>query len=246
MNENGPNHRRSIRVRLADLPGALHELTSLVAEAGVNIVRLEVVSREHLDVWDDIELTADTEEQLDTVVRSLKSRELTVIGLPQAWVLRDWAVDVLHALEQIGDVDEPHEVVGRFADTAARLANVDHAFVLMEPVRPDAAAAEARWRLVQAAASTHDPEKIRWSGDSVGTRIVVSAMRAARGDQVESTALGEAVGAVVRIPMTARRPAHLVVVGQRPAFLAPELSRLALFAQVAAPQLWSARVRSTA
>ena len=49
MDESGPIHRRSIRVRLVDLPGALHQLTSLVAVAGVNIVRLEVVSRDTSD-----------------------------------------------------------------------------------------------------------------------------------------------------------------------------------------------------
>ena len=80
--------RRSIRVRLVDLPGTLHQLTALVASAGVNIVRLEVVSHEQVDVWDDIEQSADTEDQLDAVVSSLPAHGLQVIGLPAAWAIR--------------------------------------------------------------------------------------------------------------------------------------------------------------
>jgi hypothetical protein len=245
MLESGELHRRSIRVRLADLPGSLHRLTGLVALAGVNIVRLEVVSRESPEVWDDIELTASSDEQLDSVVASLREQGLDVIGLPTAWAIRDWAVDVLHALERLGDAEDPSVALDRFAETAAALANAEHAFVLMEPARPDAAAAEARWGLIQAAASAFDPGSIRWSGDSVGVRIVMSAMHAARSEEEEPG--GRAgVGAVIRIPIAARRPAHLIVIGHRPPFLGPELARLDLFAQVAGPHLWAARARATA
>jgi len=245
MQESIHRHRRSIRVRLADLPGSLHRLTGLVAEAGVNIVRLEVVSREQPDVWDDIELTAESEEHFDSVVGSLRGHGLTVISLPASWSIRDWAVDVLHALERLGEAAAPRVAVERFAETAARLANVDHAFVLMDPTGPDAAAAEARWQLIQTAASAFDPDEIRWSGDSVGTRIVMSAMHTARSDG-ERLASREGVGAVIRIPIVARRPAHLVVIGHRPPFLAPELARLELFAEVAGPHLSAARARASA
>ncbi|CAN5844132.1 hypothetical protein BH23ACT4_BH23ACT4_05820 [soil metagenome] len=51
--------RRSIRARLADLPGSLHRLTGLVSGAGVNIVRLETLSWDDSDVWDDIELASE-------------------------------------------------------------------------------------------------------------------------------------------------------------------------------------------
>lgn len=245
--DTSPEHRRSIRVRLIDLPGALHELTSLVAVQGVNITRLEVVSRESADVWDDIELTAGSESQLDSVVSSLKDHGLTVLGLPPAWAIRDWATDVLHALETIGRSDNEREAVQLFAATAAALANVEHAFVLMEPNRPDVAAAEARWELIEQAAAKYDPDSVAWAGDSVGTRIVVSAMKAAR-DQSKCAfvGLGEAVGAVVQVPVSSRRPAHLVVVGRRPMFLAPELGRLEMFAHVAAPHLWAARLEASA
>lgn len=246
MNESGRIHRRSIRVRLADLPGSLHELTRLVADAGVNIVRLEVVSREQPDVWDDIELTAETEELLDTVVTALRAGGLAVIGLPAAWAIRDWAVDVLHALELLGDAPDARAVMSEFTSKAAALANVDHAFVLMEPGVPDAAAAEARWSLIQETASVFDPDRVNWSGDAVA--IVMSAMRAARSGEpsLPATAASNPVGAVVRIPVSSRRPAHLVVVGYRPVFLGPELSRLELFASVAAPHLWAARARASA
>lgn len=235
--------RRSIRVRLADLPGSLHELTSLVADEGVNIVRLEIVSRDQPDVWDDVELTAEDEERLDRVVSALRSHGLTVIGLPAAWAIRDWASDVLHALEMIGICADEGEAVEAFTQTSAELANVEHAFVLMESRRPDAAAAEARWAQIQLTASIFDPDQISWCGSDVGTRIVVSAMQAARRESAQSGPWGlQAVGAVVEIPTPARRPAHLVVVGQRPIFLAPELARLKMFAQVAAPHLWAARL----
>lgn len=246
MQESSHEHRRSIRVRLADLPGSLHRLTGLFAAAGVNIVRLEVVSREQPDVWDDIELTAESEERLDSVVSSLRANGLTVIGLPASWSIRDWAVDVLHALERLGEAQAPREAVERFAETAARLANVDHAFVLMEPTGPDAAAAEARWRLIQAAASAFDPDEVRWSGDSVGSRIVTSAMHTARSEGEQLASRDGVVGAVIRIPIVARRPAHLVVVGHRPPFLSPELARLGLFAEVAGPHLWAQRARASA
>lgn len=244
---NGSMARRSIRVRLADLPGALHELTSLVAAEGVNIVRLEIVSREQPEVWDDIELVAGTEEQLDRVVAALRARGLTVIGLPGGWVIRDWATDVLHALEAIGNCVEESDAMGVFARSASSLANVEHAFVLMEPSRPDAVAAETRWALIESTASVFDPERVSWCGDDVGTRIVISAMRAARQEDIQPRWwTTEGVGAVVEIPMATRRPAHLVVVGRRPIFLAPELARLEMFVHVAAPHLRVARFEATA
>lgn len=236
-----------MRVRLADLPGALHELTALVAAQGVNIIRLEIVSRDQPDVWDDVELTAETEEQLDRVVSALKALGLTVIGLPAAWAIRDWATDVLHALEMIGDSDGESQAVEIFASTSAALANVEHAFVLMEPRRPDAVAAEARWAQVQRTAAVFDPDRVNWYGDEMGTRIVVSAMRTAHRERAEPvTGDIQAVGAVVEVPMSTRRPAHLVVVGQRPIFLAPELARLEMFAHVAAPHLWASQLEESA
>jgi hypothetical protein len=72
-------------------------------------------------------------------------------------------------------------------------------------------------------------------------------MKAARSEMPRFSATGEtAVGAVIAIPVAGRRPAHLVVVGRRPVFLTPELARLGMFAQVAAPHLMSARLRATA
>lgn len=239
--------RRSLRVRLVDLPGSLHELTSLVAAEGVNIVRLEVVSREQSDVWDDLELTAESEGQLDAVVASLGSRGLPVLALPAAWAIRDWATDVLHALEAIGRRETESGVVETFVATACRLANVAHAFVLMEPTYPDAAAAETRWRLISEAAAVFDPDVIEWSPSSVSHRIVVSAMRAARSEHVApADRPGTVVGAVIPIPVSTRRPAHLVVLGRRPLFLAPEVARLTMFAQVAAPHLTTVRLRASA
>lgn len=244
--ESLPAPRRSIRVRLADLPGSLHQLTRLVAAQGANIVRLEVVSHEAPDVWDDIEMTAATERQLEAVVDSLQSRGLTVIGLPAAWAIRDWATDVLQSLEEIGRAEDETEAVRRFTATAAGLANVEHAFVLMDTRHSDASAAEARWAMIAGAANTFDPDRVVWYGDSVGNRIAASAMKAARNEGEPDGEGVASVGAIVSIPAAGRRPAHLVVIGRRPGFLGPELARLEMFAQVGAPHLVVPRLKVSA
>ncbi len=213
----------------------------------MNIVRLEVVSREHDDVWDDIELMSDTEGQLDAVTAALRDRGLNVIGLPRAWTIRDWAVEVLHSLETLGGCPDESSAIYQFASTAAELVNAVLAFVLFEPIRPDARAAETRWTLIRAAAERFDPGFVNWSGESRGTRIVSSAMKAARGETAATIEqLSGVVGAVIPIPMPARRPGHLAVIGQRPPFLTPELRRLELYADVAAPHLQRAGLETSA
>ena len=236
------SHRRSIRVRLADRPGSLHRLTSIVAGAGVNIVRLEIASSEQADVWDDIEMAAGSPEQLDSVVKALKASGLTIIGLPGSWVIRDWAVEVLRTLEVLADCSDVVSALEKFALATVALTQTRHAFVLMEPQPPNPALATARWELLGRAANWFDPDTISWSGDSGAVRIVTAAMRAARGDfaDVAVTSRG-AVGAVVRIPAPGGRPASLAVVGHRPRLLPTEVNRLELFARVAAPHIMSTR-----
>jgi hypothetical protein len=236
------SHRRSIRVRLADRPGSLHLLTSIVAEAGVNIVRLEIVSAVHADVWDDIEMAAGSPEQLDSVVKALKASGLTIIGLPGSWVIRDWAVEVLRTLEVMADCSDVCSALERFARATVALTQTSHAFVLMEPQPPTPALATARWELLRSAASEFDPDTVSWSGDQGVVKTVTAAMRAARGcvtDIAETNTV--AVGAVVRIPAPGGRPAILAVVGHRPRFLTTEVNRLELFARVAAPHIVSTR-----
>jgi hypothetical protein len=229
-------HRRSIRVRLADLPGSLHRLTGLVSGAGVNIVRLETLSWDDDDVWDDIELAAEEVGRLDLVVATLKAEGLTVVSLPGSWAMRDWAVEVLESLELLAGSNSIDSLVG-VADAAQNLTNTRCSLLLMEPQPPDARVASVRWDLIKQAALHFDPDLVDWSGDPVGVKIVVSAMYAARGaETVPGLAHArEAVGAVVGIPVPGGRPARLAVVGVRPPFLEPELNRLQLFAQVAAP-----------
>lgn len=231
--------RRSIRVRLADLPGSLNELTRLLADKGVNIDRLEVVSHHGPDVWDDIEMSADSDDKLDAVVRALRERGLPVVGLPPGWAIRDWATGVLSWLEAIGAASSEAHRVRVFTEAAADLANVANAFVLTGPSSADAAAAEARWEKIVAASRHFDPELVEWSSQAVGRRLVSSAMQAARAELDDPGHIDGAVGAVVQIPNTTGRPAYLVVLGVRPVFLAPELARIDMFAQVAAPHLWA-------
>ncbi len=233
-------HRRSIRVRLADRPGSLHGLTSIVSAAGVNIVRLEIVSFDQADVWDDIEMAAPSAEQLDTAVKALRETGLPVIGLPTAWVIRDWAVEVLRTLEGLAECRDVRNALERFAAATATLTQTNCAIVLMEPQPPNPELAASRWELLQHAAIQFDPDSVSWSGEPGAVKVVVAAMRAARGDSGGSELTG-AVGAVVRIPAPGGRPATLAVVGQRPRFLPTEVSRLELYARVAAPHIVSTR-----
>jgi hypothetical protein len=233
-------HRRSIRVRLADRPGSLHRLTSIVAEAGVNIVRLEIVSFEQAEVWDDIEMAAPSHEKLDAVVQSLRDSGMTIVGLPTSWVIRDWAVEVLRTLEAMADSSDVLNALERFAAATVALTQTVHAFVLMEPQPPNPELAASRWELLEKAAIEFDPDVVEWSGDQGLLKLVTAAMRAARGDRGDVTEQG-AVGAVVRIPSPGGRPATLGVVGRRPRFLPTEVSRLELFARVAAPHIVSSR-----
>jgi ACT domain-containing protein len=233
-------HRRSIRVRLADRPGSLHRLTKVVADAGVNIIRLEIVSLEQAEVWDDIELSASSHDRLDTVIRSLRDSGLTVIGLPASWVIRDWAVEVLRTLEGLADSTDVLDALRRFAKATAALTQTVHAFVLMEPQPPIPELAMSRWELLRQAATEFDPDIVEWTGEPGLVKLVAAAMRAARGDDGDATEPG-AVGAAVRIPSPGGRPATLAVVGHRPRFLPAETSRLELFARVAAPHIVSSR-----
>jgi hypothetical protein len=235
----GP-HRRSIRVRLADRPGSLHRLSGIVAEAGVNIVRLEIVSSEQADVWDDVEMAAASPQQLDEVIRELRESGLSVIGLPGSWVIRDWAIEVLRTLEVMAESKDVVDALTRFVAATVTLTQTNHAFVLMEPQPPNPELAAARWELLRQAALEFDPGTVEWTGDPGMIKVVSAAMIAARSDSGDVTEPG-AVGAVVRIPAPGGRPATLAVVGRRPRLLPTEVSRLELFARVAAPHIVSNR-----
>lgn len=228
--------RRSIRVRLADLPGSLHRLTGLVSGAGVNIVRLETLSWDDSDVWDDIELAAEDDRRLDLVVATLKAEGLTVVGLPASWAIRDWAVEVLESLELLAGGDSVDVLTG-VTDAGQKLTNTSCAFLLMEPQPPDARVAGVRWELIRRAAARFDPDRVYWSGEPMAVKIVVSAMHAARGAGPYEffSDSGGVSGAVVTMPTRGGRPARLAVIGERPLFLDAELKRLELFAKVASP-----------
>jgi len=228
--------RRSIRVRLADLPGSLHRLTGLVSGAGVNIVRLETLSWDDSDVWDDIELASEDDRRLDLVVATLKAEGLTVVGLPGSWAIRDWAVEVLESLELLAGRD-PVDAMTGVTEAGQKLTNTSCAFLLMEPQPPDARVAGVRWELIRRAASRFDPDHVEWSGEPMGVKIVASAMHAARGDGPGEVTgePGRASGAVVTMPTRGGLPARLAVIGDRPPFLDAELKRLELFSKVASP-----------
>lgn len=239
--ENTKTHfRRAIRVRLADLPGSLHRLTGLVSGAGVNIVRLETLSWDDSDVWDDIELASEDERRMDLVVATLKAEGLTVVRLPDSWAMRDWAVEVLESLELLSGRD-PVDAMTGVTDAAQKLTNTTYAFLLMEPQPPDATVAGVRWELIRRAANRFDPDHVAWSGDPMAVKIVVSAMHAARGARPDGFRPDpDAVsGAVVTMPTRGGRPARLAVIGERPPFLDAELNRLELFAKVASPYVAS-------
>ena len=231
-----PHFRRAIRVRLADLPGSLHRLTGLVSGAGVNIVRLETLSWDDSDVWDDIELASEDDGRLDLVVATLKAEGLTVVRLPDSWAMRDWAVEVLESLELLAGSD-PVDAMTGVTDAGQKLTNTTCAFLLMEPQPPDARVAGVRWELIRRAANRFDPDLVAWSGEPMGVKIVTSAMHAARGAGPGGHAgdLTGASGAVVTMPTRGGRPGRLAVIGDRPPFLDAELKRLELYAKVSSP-----------
>lgn len=201
----------------------------------MDIVRLEVISWEGSDAWDDVELMAPDREALDRVVDRLKEAGFTVIRLPDGWEIRDWAVEVLKALERIGaetTLARRTELVG---EAAAQLTHTERAFLLVN--LPDSAGGWARWKHLHAAASQFDPDGLRWFGDQRLVHMAKAAMRATRGERAGMVAVTDGVAAAVEIPDAGRRPAVLAVMGRRPPFLAPELGRLEHFARVVVPHL---------
>lgn len=234
----GDTKRKSVRVRLADRPGSLQRVTQIVADAGVNIVRLEIVSNEGGDVWDDLELSARSEDAIRSAIAGIKEEAIEVIGLPPHWTIRDWSVEVLEALEALSACRSSADAQQVFAEAAAELMRCQRGFVLMEQPSPNVLAARERWVLLRDAAMTFDAEDVDWLGSTEAKDAVVAAMRPLRGSG-EGGAVPSvpAVGAVVPCPVPGRPHAWLAVVGQRPRFLEPEVSRLAVFARVASPHL---------
>ncbi len=240
-------YHRSIRVRLADRPGNLQHVTEVVAAAGVNIVRVEVVSAIGDDVWDDLELAASSESALDTAMATLRRAGFEVVRLPPDWTIRDWAFEVLEALEALAACRSSAVAQQVFADAAAALTRTQRGFVLMDQPSPNVLASRERWVLLRDAAMTFDPEDVDWSGSPEATAAVREAMAPLRGNG-EGGAVPSvpAVGAAVRCPIPGRSSAWLAVVGQRPPFLEPELARLEAFARVASPHLVLDRWEATA
>ncbi len=74
---------RSIRIEMADRPGALSAIGASLAANRVDIVRLDVVSHEDGTVVDDLYLAAETDGDVDRAVRSFygDTRVLSFVGL---------------------------------------------------------------------------------------------------------------------------------------------------------------------
>lgn len=231
-------YRLSVRLRLEDRPGSLQRVTDVVAAAGVNIARVEVVSALGDEVWDDLELAAGSESALDVALAELRNAGFDAVRLPPDWTIRDWSFEVLEALEALSACRSSGDAQQVFADAAAALSRTQRGFVLMDQPSPNVLAARERWVLLRDAAMTFDPDDVEWSGSPEATAAVKAAMAPLRGSG-EGGAVPSvpAVGAAVRCPIPGRPVAWLAVVGQRPPFLEPELARLEAFARVASPHL---------
>ncbi len=118
---------RSIRVHMADRPGALSAITAALAAHGVDIVRLDVVSHEGETVVDDLYLSADDEEAIYRATHSFYG-DVAVRGFESAG--GDIPNAMATALAAIAAARSPVEAAGLTAAGALTVVNGDEALLL--------------------------------------------------------------------------------------------------------------------
>lgn len=228
-----PIHR-SVRLGVPDRPGALAEVTSVLADHNVDIVRLEVwpADRTKRDTrptaHDDISLAAAEPAHIDGAIRELRSLGFETLTLPESWWLRDWAVEVFNAIELLDAASEPALQVDAVVEIASRLANTTHAAVIADPPgRP-----RSEHRLTEMVA-VFDLGWIRWTGqDRVLARFRAAFADAADGPVRSLRPIDAIHGLAVEIPGPTAASAVLGVAGVRPPFLSAEVTRLEHFASL--------------
>lgn len=227
---------RSVRIRLADRPGALAEVTRLLADNGIDIVRLEVWSDGDGTAWDDITLAAPDTAVLESGIGALAAVTLEAEQLPDYWALRDWAEEIFAALDTVDSASSAQEELDAVLDAACRLTNTSHAvLVTQEGAGHDAAL--ARWDRLHRTASDLDLSRIRWTGDADAVAAMSRALEGAVPEGAEPTGNGEGSrvnGLVVGLSTRSHGEGVLAVLGSRPAFIPTEIQRLERFGRLVA------------
>ncbi len=228
---------RSVRIRLADRPGALAEVTRLLADHTIDIVRLEVWSDGDGTAWDDITLAAPEQAVLDAGIGALASVTMEAEVLPGYWSLRDWAEEIFTALDTVDGAASPREELDAVLDAACRLTNTSHAvLVTQQGARHDAAL--ARWDRLHRTATDLDVSRIRWTGDEVAVAAVSRALEGAQNPESEPAGNGGGTGKVNGLVVGLSTRSHgegvLAVLGRRPSFIPSEVQRLERFGRLVA------------
>lgn len=226
--------RRSIRLAVPDRPGALAEVTSVLADHRVDIVRLEVWpadedgAGDQPTAHDDISLAAAEPGQIDGAIRQLRDLGFETLTLPENWWLRDWAVEVFNAVARLDASPELSRQLDAVVEIASRLANTGHAAVIADPP----GGRRSHHGLVPMAAEL-DPTWIQWAGDErMVTRFLSAFADAANGPTSSLRPVDSVHGLAVEIPGPTAASAVLGVVGMRPPFLTAEVTRLEHFASL--------------
>ncbi len=227
---------RSVRIRLADRPGALAEVTRLLADNGIDIVRLEVWSDGDGTAWDDITLAAPDAAVLESGIGALAAVTLEAEPLPDYWSLRDWAEEIFAALDTVDGASSSQEELDAVLDAACRLTNTSHAvLVTQEGAGHDAAL--ARWDRLHRTARDLDLSRIRWIGEEDAVAAVTRAFEGALPQGAEPAGPGDTSrvnGLVVALSTRSHGEGILAVLGHRPAFIPTEVQRLERFGRLVA------------
>lgn len=220
--------RRSLRLVVPDRPGSLAEVTAILADRGIDIVRLEVWPGTDRIAYDDITIQADSAEAIDLAVRELRSHGYDTVTLPEHWWLRDWAAEVFSAIDRLERSTTRSEELDTVVDTAARLANTSHAMISSAP----AGGRRANHRMSDLV-SAFDVGWIAWGGNERAVGAAVSAMaEASSGPPGRLEPIDAVHGLAVDIPGPTAASAVLAVVGVRPPFLPAEVARIDRYASL--------------
>jgi hypothetical protein len=225
-----------MRVKLADRPGSLSELTALLAAHGANLVRFEVASHADEDVWDDLELETPSSAALGSLVRAIRSAGYEVVGLPLNWGVRDWAMEIVETMADIAATDDLAAVDQRLVDAVRTIARTDHGLLLSDQPDGDAASARRRWEMLEVVSADIDSDAVTWSGDPPAIDIAQIALRAVTGSSPTKSSRSRDGGVALLVGGTPRRGV-VVAVGGRPPFLTAEVERLRRFVQIVGPWL---------
>lgn len=228
--------RRSIRVRLPDRPGALAELAGLMAAEEVNLVRLEVVSRDEGEVWDDFEVASSSDDRLAALIRSMRATGYEVVGLPRNWPIRDWALEVVETMAEIIEMDETAELEERLLTSLRKVAKSDHALFLSDDPDGGVPAAVSRWEALEEVSSQVDAHHISWSGDAEAIEAAAVALRSTGSPPPSRSPRNRIGGAAFLLGSTPRRGV-VAAVGGRPPFLRAETEKLRRFLAILRPWL---------